>query len=946
MNKRPPEALCKSSLRAGVQIGIRVKHICALIFVGMFATALSNAQQPCVHGMRIEGVITDPTGAVIPGAHVQVSSGETTLTDAVGHYVFACNPGTSTILTANAEGFAKATTRAHARAGGIAYANLKLSVASVETDVEVNANTAGGDSGDSAGSIVLGAEEVQRLSDDPDDLLRELQTMAAGGGGAPGGAIISVDGFQNGSPLPPKASIAEIRINPDPFSSQYERAPWIAPNIEITTKPGAKALHGALFFVESDDAFNATDPFSATATPASKQRYGFELSGPAIGRNSDFFLALEKRDIHEFNVVDAETLDSGYTPAPLQQTIAAPQHLWIGSARGDWQITPNDAATLSFSSRFGDLGNQGIGGLNLATTGFNSLQTEYDLRLLNTQILSSHLLHESRIGYSWLTTEQTPLSTGPSLMVAGYFTGGGSTSGALNDRERELEADDDLIFTKGKHSLKVGLQSLGFFIHDYDPDTFNGAFVFGGGSAPALDASNNPTGETTTISALEQYRRSLLNLPGGMPTTFQVTTGTPLVPETQWRLALYIQDHEKLTQHLTVNAGLRYQCQTTPATFINFAPRAGLAWAPDKKSNWVLHLSTGLYMNPVDPAFALQAERLNGVRQQENTIYSPDFQSPMTPAPGSISVGTIWQLPNTVAQLPSFMAQAGVGHEFPHRWHLQADVDFGQAWGWMRQTNINAPMVPSSIGTAPDPLAALLAPRPMALNENIFRYQQLAHRRGGLVEFALEQNSYKRLSFSADYLHLDFHSDGGFRLGDLPGAANPQSTYSEKGESARWDSLMRNLFFTSVNLNLPLKIGLTSLLDFSSGQPYNITTGTDANGDGDFDDRPSYASAPGPGVYSTPFGLLTTNTVNGDVPRNLGTMPAQFHLDTNLSRVFALNPRDKDHPRTITFNARSTNLLNHTNVTSVNTILSSGAVGEPVAAETARRLELGARFTF
>jgi hypothetical protein len=555
-------------------------------------------------------------------------------------------------------------------------------------------------------------------------------------------------------------------------------------------------------------------------------------------------------------------------------------------------------------------------------------------------------LNETRIGFSWHRNEQTPLSTEPSLMVAGYFTGGGATSGNLNDRERDLEVDDDLTFTKGNHSLKAGLQSLAFFVHDYDPDTFNGAFVFGGGSAPALNANNNPTGETTTISALEQYRRSLLNLPCGTPTTFQITTGMPLVPETQWRLAFYVQDRAKLTQRLTANAGLRYQLQTTPGTFANFAPRLGLAWAPDKKSNWLIHLSGGLFINPVDPAYALQAERLNGVRQNQITIYSPNFQNPTTPVPGSINIGSIWQLPNTITQLPSFMAQTGFGHEFPHHWHLQADLDYGASWGWMRQTNINAPMVASSIGAAPNPLAALQEPRPFAANENIFRYQQLAHHRGGLVEFALQQNSYKRFNLPANYLHLDFRSDGGFRLGNLPGADNPQSAYSEKGESARWDSEMPNIFFASANFNLPFKIGLSSLIDCEGGMPYNITTGTDANGDGDFNDRPSYASAPGPGVYSTPFGLLTTNTVNGDVPRNLGNMPARVHLDMNLSRAFALNPRDKDHPRTFTFNARSTNLLNHTNVTAVNTILSSGAVGQPIAAETARRVELGARFTF
>jgi hypothetical protein len=75
-------------------------------------------------------------------------------------------------------------------------------------------------------------------------------------------------------------------------------------------------------------------------------------------------------------------------------------------------------------------------------------------------------------------------------------------------------------------------------------------------------------------------------------------------------------------------------------------------------------------------------------------------------------------------------------------------------------------------------------------------------------------------------------------------------------------------------------------------------------------------------------------------------MPGTIHLDMNLSRIFLLNPGNKEHPRTLTFNARSANLLNHTNVTAVNTVLSSSALGQPVAAETARRIELGMRFAF
>jgi Carboxypeptidase regulatory-like domain len=920
---------------------------CAVLLVGLLTSGPALAQQSCIRGMHIDGVITDPTGAVIPGAHVRAGTGATGVTDATGHYAFACVPGISTAITADADGFAQATARAHARAGGTVHVNLQLALASVEINIQVNANANGADDGRTAGTTVLGTAEVQRLSDDPDEFLRELQALAAGGGGPSGSAIVTVDGFQNGSTLPPKSSIASIRVNPDLFSSEYQNPPWLGARIEIATKPGAGRWHGALFFADSATPFNATDPLSVAATPASRQRYGFELGGPITQKKSDVFFALEKRDIDEFNVVDAVTLNSDGAPTPLQQSVPAPQRLWIGSARADWQIKANDLATVSFASNVNNLGNQGVGGLVLDEAGYNSLISEYDLRLLNTQTFGANLLHETRIGYSWKRTEQTPLSMEPSLQVAGYFVGGGSSTGDLNNCERDLEVDDDVMLTRGRHTLKFGVQSLGIFEHDYDPDTFNGAFIFGGGSAPVLDPNNNPTGETTTISAIEQYRRTVLNLPGGTPTAFQKNTGTPLVPFTQWRLALYAQDGAKLNDHFTLNSGFRYQFQTAPSSFANFSPRVGMNWSLDKKSTWVVHLRAGVFSSAVDPGYPMQVDRLNGVRQQEETTYAPSFQNPETPIAGSIGVSTLYQFPKTFRQIPSFSSNFGVEHEFTHHWHAEGDFNYTANWDQIRVENINAPMVASSIGVAPDPIAALLAPRPIAPNENIFLYEKLAHMRGRFLVLSLEQNDYKRFGVSAFYVHMaGVRSDGGFR-GEITssGAANPQSSYSEQGESSRVDWQTSGLGGLMGHVKLPLKAELSTELFASSGTPYNITTGTDANGDGDFNDRPSYASAPGPGLYTTKFGLLTTNTVNGNVPRNIGTMPGTVHLDTNLSRAFTL-PGGKDHPRTFTFNARSANLLNHTNVTAVNTILSSGAVGQPVAADTARRIELGIRFTF
>jgi hypothetical protein len=164
------------------------------------------------------------------------------------------------------------------------------------------------------------------------------------------------------------------------------------------------------------------------------------------------------------------------------------------------------------------------------------------------------------------------------------------------------------------------------------------------------------------------------------------------------------------------------------------------------------------------------------------------------------------------------------------------------------------------------------------------------------------------------------------------------------GEAGRADWQSSGALFEN-DLKFPYKIELSTEAYWHYGAPYNITTGTDDNGDGMFNDRPSFASGAGDGIYATSFGSMTTNVVNGDVPRDLGTMPTIVHAYSNLSRAFNLGSA-KDHPRTLTLNARAANLFNHTNVTAVGTVVSSPSLGEGLAAEAARRVELGARFAF
>jgi len=143
---------------------------------------------------------------------------------------------------------------------------------------------------------------------------------------------------------------------------------------------------------------------------------------------------------------------------PLQQTVSATHRLWIASARGDWQVTPNDVA-LSLFSNVNNLTNVGVGGLSLAESGYSGLVNEYDLRLTNTQTLNANAHHQTRIGYTWKRTEQTPLSPAPPVQVPGYFTCDGSTGGHLNNRERDLDDEHyhQAAHLSGRHRSAAAL---------------------------------------------------------------------------------------------------------------------------------------------------------------------------------------------------------------------------------------------------------------------------------------------------------------------------------------------------------------------------------------------------------------------------------------------------------------------------------------------------------
>lgn len=144
--------------------------------------------------------------------------------------------------------------------------NIRLRVTLEKQEITVDESTGPTvttDPSENAGALVLRGEDLQALSDDPDDLQADLQALAGPAAG-PNGGQIYVDGFSSGQ-IPSKDSIREIRINQNPFSPEYDRLGH--GRIEVFTKPGTDKFHGQGFFNFADDIWNSRNPYAAKKAP-------------------------------------------------------------------------------------------------------------------------------------------------------------------------------------------------------------------------------------------------------------------------------------------------------------------------------------------------------------------------------------------------------------------------------------------------------------------------------------------------------------------------------------------------------------------------------------------------------------------------------------------------------------------------------------------------------
>ncbi|MES1262425.1 MAG: carboxypeptidase-like regulatory domain-containing protein, partial [Acidobacteriota bacterium] len=193
----------------------------------LLAVRASSVAQTGTGSLR--GIVTDPSGSVMPGVTVKVSNGQNAArvarTDSHGQYrIDGLTPGIYGIH-AEAPGFTPFEQPACEMGPGQSKVlDIPLLLRAQNEQVTVAADGAVAldpDPSSNAGALVLQKTDLDALPDDPDDLTADLQALAGPAAG-PGGGQFFIDGFTGGR-MPPKQSIREIRINQNPFAAQFDR---------------------------------------------------------------------------------------------------------------------------------------------------------------------------------------------------------------------------------------------------------------------------------------------------------------------------------------------------------------------------------------------------------------------------------------------------------------------------------------------------------------------------------------------------------------------------------------------------------------------------------------------------------------------------------------------------------------------------------------------------
>jgi Carboxypeptidase regulatory-like domain/TonB-dependent Receptor Plug Domain len=330
----------------------------------------------------ISGSITDPSGAVIVGATVNLknnATGEllTTTSSSGGVYQFTLlKPGTYTV-TATQQGFKQVTLTVEVLLGQISSANMKMELGSGSVTVEVTGQGAMLQTEDANIASNFDTKSIQNIPNPGGDITYIAQTApgvtmnnSTGGGygnfsafGMPAtsnlftingndynDAFLNLNNSGSSNLLLGGNELQEVAVVSNAYTGQYGRQ--AGAQVDYSTKSGGNAFHGDAVYNWTGRALTANDPINkfgefAAGLPNSRpfennNQWAAALGGPVLKDKLFFFVNTEGiryifGSIHNISV-----------PTPAFQSYV------LGNV-------PQDAATQAFYNNIFNLYNSAPG---------------------------------------------------------------------------------------------------------------------------------------------------------------------------------------------------------------------------------------------------------------------------------------------------------------------------------------------------------------------------------------------------------------------------------------------------------------------------------------------------------------------------------------------------------------------------------------------------------
>ena len=915
----------------------------ALFVFGSLSAAVFG-QASAING-EIVGTVTDSAGAAVAGAHVTIVGLETGYTKAThtagnGLYRFSLLPLGHYDVRAEFAGFAPVKqTGIEVSAGATVTQDIRLEVKGVTTEIVVSSaapviDPSRTDTGRSLSTYVI--SNLPLVSRNPYNFILQQPNVTGRGNtefGVPrkvnangfnGRINYQLDGSNNtesdraGIRLLPISDewIEEIQTVANGFAPEFGNT--VGTVFNTITKSGSNQFHGQGGYIFRRTPFSARPALLAYNRPTPEvnvDAYNASAGGRVITDKLFFFGSYEhvQRDLPSVVTTTSDQIAQLGLPSTYANAIPFKQKVTFFLAKVDWVINAANRVSFRYSGHQNDSPYNNGGGLTLVSQTYNFVDRSHAGALQLISTVSPNAVNEFRLQVPYRSQQQNqfaPNVAGPSITVSGVANFGNSPNTGFLYEEMTPEITDNFNYVRGAHSLK-----------------------FGGSLRWIRDTQTQAVAATYTFSTIASYLAAVAGTNTRGYSSFVQTLGNPALTYDSRFGGFYGQDTWKPRSNVTITYGLRYDVYSPPPALStsplpvsqsfktdknNFAPRLGAAVGLGK---WVLRASGGIFYDPFQTDQYRKAIMSNGspaffnANLAPSSAVAPSFPNVFTAVPTGFSLPTqdVLAVAKDFATLYSVNGNVSVSRE------LGKSAGITATYLYTRGNRLpvwrNANLIPNGTFLA-DGRPVFGAGRYNPAFNNIFLAESVGQSTYNGLSLAFQ----KRLSHGLDTFATWTWSHS---IDDAPEQNNidSASAYLEDLTNRRRDransltdrrhAFNGNVVYTTsssaASKPLAYLLGhnrLALVLNMQSGENFNEGSNRNLNGDptGNAFQRPLF------------------------VGRNTIVAPATYELNVRYSRIFPIGERWKAE-----FFAESTNLLNHTNVTGLNSTATVDATGAIIA---------------